>query len=194
MGSNWDSLTYPNTKVFLWGENMDLKESWRMLWEQHVWWTRELIKSIAFNLPDEKWVTQRLLRTATDMGNIFRTYYGEEKANHFTHLMQTHLVIAAQLVKAAKAGKSKLVTRIEHNWYVNADEIAAYLNMLNPYWPRDVVASMLHEHLALTKSEAVSILTKDYVAGIVTFDKIEQQALMMADAFADGLMKQFRSY
>lgn len=170
---------------------MDLKETWRLLWEQHVWWTRELIKSIAFNLHDEQLVTQRLLRTATDMGKIMSTYYGEEKASHFTRLIQDHLIIAAQLVKAAKAGKNKLFTQLEHKWFMNADEIATYLNTLNPYWPQNLMAAMLHEHLTLTISEAVSILIKNYAQGISTFDKIELQALTMADAFAEGLARQF---
>jgi hypothetical protein len=51
--------------------------------------------------------------------------------------------------------------------------------------------AILYEHLALTKSEAVLRLTKDYAADIAVFDKIERQALGMADAFSDGIVKQF---
>lgn len=50
---------------------------------------------------------------------------------------------------------------------------------------------MLHEHLALTKTEAVDILTGNYSDGISTFDKIEKQALKMADVMTYGIVNQF---
>lgn len=50
---------------------------------------------------------------------------------------------------------------------------------------------MLHEHLALTKSEAVDMLTKNYSEGISIFDEIEKQALKMADVMTYSIVKQF---
>lgn len=50
---------------------------------------------------------------------------------------------------------------------------------------------MFYEHLALTKSEAVSILSKDYQSGVQLYDKIEREALEMADTISKGVIKQF---
>ncbi len=50
---------------------------------------------------------------------------------------------------------------------------------------------MLYEHLAITKSEAVYMLQKDYQSGVNVFDRIEAQALHMGDAILGGIMKQF---
>jgi hypothetical protein len=50
---------------------------------------------------------------------------------------------------------------------------------------------MLFEHLALTKGEAVAILTANYAEGIASYDEIEQQALQMADVMAAGIFAQF---
>ncbi|MPM89568.1 hypothetical protein SDC9_136678 [bioreactor metagenome] len=50
---------------------------------------------------------------------------------------------------------------------------------------------MLYDHLAMTKNEAVDILTQKYENSINTFDYIEQQALIMADLMTQGLIKQF---
>jgi len=168
-----------------------LMSEMRMLWEQHVAWTRMTIISIAEDLPDLEPVTNRLLRNATDMAAALKPYYGTEKAAKFGSLIRDHLVIAAQLVKAAKAGSSQLAADLEKKWYANADEIAAYLNSINPYWPADELKSMLHEHLALTKAEAVARLNKKYTTDIETYDKIEQLALKMADALTEGIIKQF---
>lgn len=94
---------------------LDLSNLMRMLWEEHIVWTRMAIISIAEELPDQDLVIQRLLRNATDMGALFRTFYGDEKASKFGSLIKDHLVIAAQLVKAAKAGDSKAAADAEKN-------------------------------------------------------------------------------
>jgi hypothetical protein len=163
----------------------------RKLWEQHVAWTRMLIISIAANLPNEELVARRLLRNAPDMANALKPFYGEANSSIFARLLRDHLLIADQLVKAAKAGDHKGAADAEKRWYDNADEIAAFLNSINPYWPKEAMKAMLYEHLALTKSEAVSRLNKDFASDIATYDKIEQQALSMADAITDGIVKQF---
>jgi hypothetical protein len=40
--------------------------------------------------------------------------------------MRDHLVLAATLVKAAKAGNSQAAAEAEKKWYTNADEIAVF--------------------------------------------------------------------
>jgi phage terminase Nu1 subunit (DNA packaging protein) len=76
-------------------------------------------------------------------------------------------------------------------WYNNADEIAAFLGNINPYWSKDQWKDMLHRHLELTKSEAVDMLNKDYKSSISRYDEIERQALEMADIMTAGIIKQF---
>ncbi|MCZ8513047.1 LysM peptidoglycan-binding domain-containing protein [Paenibacillus filicis] len=170
---------------------VELNQVFRLLWEQHVAWTRMLIISIAANLPDEALVTEHLLRNPPDMAAVFKRYYGEEIAARFNSLMRDHLVLAAQLVKAAKAGNKQAAAEFEKKWYANADEIAAFLNRINPNWPTSVLMNMLHEHLRMTKDEAVFRLSKKYKSDIEAFDQIEKQALEMADAFTKGIVQQF---
>lgn len=50
---------------------------------------------------------------------------------------------------------------------------------------------MLYDHLRMTKSEAVDILTNNYAQSITEYDEIEKQALKMADVMAGGIAKQF---
>lgn len=170
-----------------------LRNHFRKLWEQHVEWTRMTIISMAENLQDVDLVTKRLLRNPSDMGAVIKKFYGDAISSKFVNLFREHLVLAAQLVKAAKEGDTKTAEKAEKRWFANADEIAIFLNSINPYWSKEALRDMLYTHLRLTKSEAVSRLTKDYASDIATYEKIEEQALEMADMFTDGIVKQFPS-
>lgn len=168
----------------------DLKCLMHLLWSQHVYWTRMFIISAVFGLPDIDPTTERLLRNPEDFRAALRPFYGAG-ADRLADLLREHLLLAAQLVKAAKAGDSKAAADAERRWYANADEIAAYLGSINPYWTVDEWRSMLYEHLALTKKEAVEMLAGKYADSISTFDDVEREALVMAEVMADGLIRQF---
>lgn len=170
---------------------VELMNTMRLLWEQHVAWTRMTIISMANNLPDQELVTRRLLRNAVDMGNALRPLYGARVANEYTGLIREHLLLAGQLVAAAKAGDRRAAAIAERRWYENADEIAAFLNSINPNLSEAALRGMLHEHLALTKDEATAILTGRYARSIALYDRIELQALEMADAISAGIIRQF---
>lgn len=170
---------------------MTLKENMRLLWEQHVYWTRMTIISIANDLPDKDATTKRLLRNAKDFENLFRCFYGPKLAREFGNLITAHLVIAAELVTAALTGNTKATANAEKRWYANADEFVAFLTHINPSFSDETLREMWYEHLALTKAEAAAMLRGNYTKSITLFDQIEQEALMMADYLTCGITRQF---
>lgn len=173
---------------------VDLRNHFRMLWEQHDVWTRSTIVSLVFGLPDTEFVVARLLRNPVDFENALRPFYGERIAAEFRELLREHLVIAAEIVKAAKAGDNEAAAEAERRWYANADAIAALLGRINPYWSEEQWRIMLYQHLALVKAEAVDMLTGKYEAAVAVYDQIELQSLGMADVMAEGIIKQFNVY
>lgn len=175
---------YSRVQVELWNKN-------RLLWEQHVTWTRMAITAIVFNVPDLKFVLARLLRNATDMGNALRPYYGDKIVDAYRDLISEHLMIAADLVTAAVNGDTEKAKQKEADWYRNADEIAEFLNRINPYIDKEAMRKMLYSHLALTKLEAVCMIQKNFELEVQVFDQIEAEALMMADMISEGIFKQF---
>lgn len=170
---------------------LNLNELLRKLWEQHVMWTRSFIVSAVDGLGDQTEVTNRLLRNPSDFSRVLARFYGGEKANEFKNLFEEHLLIAAALVDAAKAGNSAEVDRQRRLWYRNAEQIADFLAGINTYWDRKEWRNMLFEHLRLTEAEAVTRLQKDYQRNVDIYDTIENQALAMADVMAYGLIRQF---
>ncbi len=168
-----------------------LSNQLRMLWEQHVYWTRLFLLSVAHGLPDTELVANRLLRNPKDFEAALKPFYGEDNAAQFAERFASHLTIAAELVKAAKAGDSAAAADAEKRWYANADEIAAFLGSINPYWSTQTWRKLLYDHLAMTKTEAVDLLTQNDQDSITVFEEIEPEALRMADTMEKGLVEQF---
>lgn len=169
----------------------DAMMQWRQLWEDHILWTRMVIMNIADTPQGTNESVTRLLQNYNNMEDAMRPYYGNETSEKFGDLIEEHLIIAADFVKAAKAGNSTQAAALEKDWYANADEIATLLSSANPNWDKQAEIDMWHSHLATTKEEAVARLTKNYTADVAAFDKVHEQALMMADMQSSGIIKQF---
>lgn len=173
------------------GVELEIRNTMRLLWEQHVYWTKTAITSLINNSSDLETVLARLLRNAPEMGNALKPFYGEQIGDQYSALIKEHLVIAADLVNAAKVGDTQKFEEIDKKWYANADEIAIFLSSINPYISQKDMREMMYKHLDLFKVETVALLQKDYQAAIDTFDEIELQALHMADTISIAISKQF---
>lgn len=171
---------------------LQLSNTMRTLWFEHVMWTRSFIVSTLSDLKDIDAVTKRLLQNPVDFANIFCLYYGDQIAMTFEKLFTEHLVIAAQLVNAAKAGDTRKVEEQRKKWYVNADEISCFLGQINPCWSVETWRCLFYSHLAMTEKEAVLYLTGQYEASIAEYDEIQKEALMMADYMSNGIIQQCR--
>lgn len=172
----------------------ELMKKMRMVWSQHVYWTRLFIVSMVGNLNDLEPTTNRLLQTAKDIADIFATYYGNTIGNAIDKLLTTHLTIAADLVKASIENNTSYIAKFNKAWYDNADKIAEAFSKINLYYNKEVVRKMFYEHLDLTKEELSNRLVHNHVEEVKTFNKIEQQALMMGDYFLNGIVKQFPKF
>lgn len=170
---------------------LELSNELRLFWMEHVLWTRLFIVSAAFLLPDLSFVTKRLLQNPVDFADALHQFYGQHIAARFEELLRDHLLIAAQLVNAAKVGNTTEVNRQRDLWYANAEDIARFLASINSFWSMDEWRELFSDHLHMTENEAVYILTKQYQHSIKEYQKIESEALQMADLMTYGLIRQF---
>ncbi len=179
-----DAVVYTQSVV-------DLRNAMRQLWEEHIVYTRNFIISALAGLEDTDKIAERLLRNQDDIGNAIKPIYGEEAGKKLSALLRDHILIAADIVKAAKTGDNDGVTKGEKRWTENADDIAVFLSGANPQWPVQTLKNMLYVHLALTTTEVVSRLKKDWASDIEAYDKGHVHMLMFADVLTDGIVKQF---
>lgn len=170
----------------------ELRTNLRKLWEDHTIYTRNVILNIIDDLPGTNEAVARLLQNQVDIGNAIKPIYGAEAGNKLTDLLKEHIVIAADLLKAAKANNDAEFKTVNAKWFRNADDIAAFLSTANPKnWSLEDMKKMMHDHLNLTTQEAVARIKMDYKADIETFDKVRAEILEMSDMLAAGIIKQF---
>ena len=170
----------------------ELRTNLRKLWEDHAMYTRNVILNIIDDMPGTNEAVTRLLQNQVDIGNAIKPVYGDAAGNKLTELLKEHIVLAADLLKAAKANNDAEFKAVNTKWFKNADDISAFLSGANPKnWPLADMKKMMYDHLDLTTQEAVARLKKDYKADIETFDKVRDELLMMSDMLATGIIKQF---
>lgn len=169
-----------------------LHNGMRVLWEDHVTWTRLAVISLVAGTPDTEATVARLLQNQTDIGNAIKPFYGKAAGNALTGELRKHILIAADLIAAAKAGDQAKVAAEQARWRANADDIASLLSKANPqHWKRGELRAMLNEHLRLTTQEVVARLQGKWAADVAAYDRIHHHALGMADALSDGIVDQF---
>jgi hypothetical protein len=163
----------------------------RKLWSDHVIWTRQYIVAAVDDRPEAGAAAERLLKNQDDIGAAIVPYYGRAAGDKLTGLLKEHIMIAVDLVAAAKKGDNDAFAKHDRRWSDNAGQIAKFLAGANPNWPEKDVTDLLSLHLKLTKDETVARLQNDWKADIKAFDDIFNEILVLADALYDGLKAQF---
>jgi hypothetical protein len=171
---------------------LEFRNQMRVLWEDHIVWTRMAIVSFAADLPDFPATADRLLRNQDEIGDALAPYYGQAAGDDLSALLREHILIAVDVLTAAKAGDQPALDEALARWDANAVEIATFFSAVNPRnWPLAEMRAMMREHLALTTQEAVARLTGDTAADIAAYDAVHVQAMAMADMLSTGVVAQF---
>jgi hypothetical protein len=169
-----------------------LRSGLRVLWEDHIVWTRLAIISLTTGSPDTEATVGRLLQNQTDLGDAVKPFYGDAAGDQLTTELRNHILIAADLIAAAKAGDAAKLAEEQARWQRNADDIAGVLASVNPrFWKLAVLKKEMRTHLTLTTNEAVARLQADWDADVAAYDEIHRHILHMSDYLAAGLIKQF---
>jgi hypothetical protein len=179
------NVTYAHSKT-------SFHDAMRRLWGDHVAYTRLFIVSAAAGSADKDATTQRLLQNQTDIGNAVAEFYGRDAGDKLTALLKDHILIAANIVAAAKEGDNAKVTSENKRWRDNATDLARFLHGANPkHWPEATLQTALFAHLDQTLDEATHELKGNYAASIMDYDRAMDHMLMVADTLSDGIVAQF---
>ena len=167
----------------------------RMLWEDHVTWTRLAIVTFADGSAGFDETAARLLRNQDDIGDAIKPFYGDAAGDQLTALLKDHIGIAVELLNAAKAGDNAAFENANAAWYTNADDIADFLARANPrYWPQATMRAAMRGHLDQTLAQASHELTGQYAKSVADYDEIHHHILGMADVLSTGIIRAFPNH
>ena len=170
----------------------ELRTAMRKLWEDHITWTRVYIIDVAGGLPDKDLTAKRLLQNQVDIGNAIKPFYGEDAGNKLTALLKDHILGAAAVLDAAKAGDTARTNAELAKWNSNGAEIATFLSGANAKnWPLAEMKHQMQMHLDLTLKEAQDRLGGHWAEDIADYDRVHEHILGMADVLAKGIAAQF---
>ena len=182
----------PHSSAVVTRKELALRQGIRQLWEDHIAWTRLAIISLTTDSRDTEATVARLLKNQADIGNAVKPFYGQAAGNELTSQLRQHILIAADLIAAAKAGDRAALADAQARWAQDANDIATVLYSVNPrHWKLGKMKAELRRHLDLTTEEAVARLQGDWNADVMAYDKIHRHALHFADLLSTGLVKQF---
>jgi hypothetical protein len=170
---------------------MNLIKGLRKFWEQQVLWMRSFIISNIEELDDLPYVTQRLFRNSEDFIYLLEVFFGREQAERFASFITVHMSRIMYLIDALKNNDQASVDRLTQELNRNADEMAGFFALMNPFWMEEQWRMYLYNLVSLTVNQIVARLADNYQEDIRIFDQIEENVYAMSDYMAQGIMYSF---
>jgi len=105
--------------------------------------------------------------------------------------INTYLDLLDDFITAQIEGDTEEIDRITRLLYQNADQRAALISSVNPYWDYTEWRDRLYNNLRITIDESTTLLTKDYARNIDIFSRLLDLAEDTSTYFAQGLYNYF---
>lgn len=176
--------------------------------DSRTMWTRYSLGMINYsvssmgNLSSTQTVEKNLARAAATIGEFFIPYYGMRSGNKIGSLLT---VIANNGVKVVEAIKNKKdIAAYEVIWIKQIDELASYLNEINPgQYPVDLLAEQFSSLVKLWTEDFNARFSSDYITDSIALDNILKVAVSgipnhtnkgyssIADTLSRGIIAQF---
>jgi hypothetical protein len=166
----------------------DIKTQMRKLWANYTLWTRSYIVAAMADAPEIDAISERLLQNQQQIGDTFIPFYGEDFSEKLSPLLKSHILIAIDLLGAAKARSRTQYNKLNKQWKENAHDIATLLNSVNPTaWPTKKITYLFDEIAQLTVKEVAARISKKWDSDIAAVDEIFDKAMLMADLLTLGI-------
>ena len=169
----------------------DFRTTMEILLVDNTMLQRELIINIIDNRSGNDEAIENLRKKQIDIGNALRPYYRDEITNQLTKLLDGHVTASIEFFKAVKNEDANDLETAKQKWYTNADSILMYLDGSAPFVSSNEMTQAVHELLSATIDEALAHLKKNSTAETTAYEKVHGQIIIIADMFADAVIKQF---
>jgi hypothetical protein len=160
----------------------------RTIWRDLATWMRAYLVSIYAGFGNQEAVKEKLNNIPIEFKNIFSTIFGDQIADTYSTLLSSYITSFESLVTAQINGDANAVNEYTRQLYENADQRAAFLSKINPFWVETEWKNFLYQFNKMSIDESTTFLNKEYTRNIDVFDRILNFSSAMGDYYSQGLI------
>ena len=150
-----------------------------------------MVAGLAGNAAAQQAAEKQVVANAESIAAAIEPFYGTPAKEKLFTLLTAHYGAVRAYLDASIAKNSGKQSDATTKLISNAEDIASFLSSADPYLPKDTVNEFLQAHAGHHIAQIQQLLDKDYDGEAQTWMDMSQHMYVIADAFADGLAKQF---
>lgn len=171
---------------------LETKMALRDLWVEHVFWIRNYVLATHAHDPvQSKVAEQEVVANAKALAATIKPFYGQAAADSLFKLLAGHWAGVRDYNTATLAKSKPDQDKASASIVGNAREIARFLSGANPNLPEGAVFGLLSAHGAHHVAQINEISLHDFAGESRTWHAMRSHMLVISDAIADALAKQF---
>lgn len=160
----------------------------RMFWFEMTTWVRAYMISRYRGIGNVDAVKARLEQVPVEYVGTLRQIFGD-RVDPYLELLTNYIDLIDALITAQIENNTDEINRITRLLYQNADQRAAFISSLNPYWDQNEWRRRLYNNLRSTIDESTTLLTGDYARNLDIFSTLLDQGESSSGYFARGLFR-----
>ncbi|HWQ79730.1 MAG TPA: hypothetical protein VN381_12970 [Anaerovoracaceae bacterium] len=180
--------TRPVLQPLLTFEQVNMITAFERLWVQIAHWTRALIKTYIFNLPNLNAVSDKLYSLPWNFYNILSCYFGSENSRTFIDLLLAFIYSGVRTLEGMRNEDQELVSASTKQWYKDADQLSLFLSSLNVYWDESQWKNFFYQYIQNRVEEIKAVINGDFARDNELYDFIENLTVLMGSYMARGII------
>lgn len=166
---------------------MNLIFNSRIFYRRLTTWVRAYLISRYLGIGTEEELFGRLYLESADFGDMLRVVFGRELTENYTQLIDQATIAIRDLIDAQLSGDTEGINQNVARLFQNADDRAAFLASINPYWSESEWKRLEEAYVETSIEEANALISGNYNRDLELYDKLNSLTEEMGDYFAQGL-------
>jgi hypothetical protein len=170
----------------------ELQQAHRDLWLGHIILVQHFVLyNQTKNQAEQAAAEKEVVANAKQIAISVTPFYGEARAEKFFALLVGHVAAVKEYSEATVMGNKPRQDAALLGLAKNADNLAVFLNGVNPYLPKDFVRGLIGAHGTHHVLQINLYQKKEYARLEATWPMMREHAYVIVDALTSALVKQF---
>lgn len=177
----------PNDK-YLTYDQMNIIIAFQKMWFKIAIWFRSYIRAAIYETPNLKSVTNSLIYLPSEVYSVFSIFSGTEAAHDIKSIFDDFIKVAIEVVEAMKYEDNVLTNSRIIEWYLTADELAAYLARINVNWDENHGRYLLYQYIKIKIDEINAVIIGNDEVEMELYKMVEDVNFLLASYMARGIL------